>query len=158
MNSLFTCPMHPEVQQDHPGNCPICGMTLEPQMPAPGTDEAENAALTDMKRRFWIGVILTVPVFALAMMHIIPGLENQTWTYSYIVRWLQFILTIPVVWWAGWPFFVRGWQSVIMWNLNMFTLIAIGVGTAFGYSAVAMLAPDLFPPAMRQWHLWTTRS
>lgn len=150
MNSLFTCPMHPEVQQDHPGNCPICGMTLEPQMPAPGTDEAENAALTDMKRRFWIGVILTVPVFALAMMHIIPGLENQTWTYSYIVRWLQFILTIPVVWWAGWPFFVRGWQSVIMWNLNMFTLIAIGVGTAFGYSAVAMLAPDFFPPAMRR--------
>ena len=146
---LYTCPMHPEVQQDHPGDCPKCGMALEPMAVMAGTDEEENAELHDMTKRFWIGAALTVPVFVLAMAHMIPALGKQSWLDSHASRWIQFALTTPVVWWAGWPFFLRGWRSVVTRHLNMFTLIAIGVGAAFAFSAVAMLAPDLFPPTMQ---------
>lgn len=148
-NTIYTCPMHPEVQQDHPGDCPKCGMALEPKAVTAGTDDEENAELRDMTKRFWIGAALTLPVFVLAMAHVIPALGRQSWVESHVSRWIQFALTTPVVWWAGWPFFLRGWRSVVTRHLNMFTLIAIGVGAAFAFSAVAMLAPDLFPPTMQ---------
>ena len=141
--------MHPEVQQDHSGNCPKCGMTLEPQVATTGAGAEDNSELQNMSRRFWIGAALTVPVFILAMAHLVPALARQHWADGTASRWIQFALTTPVVWWAGWPFFVRGWQSVRTLHLNMFTLIAIGVGAAFGFSAVAMIMPDIFPHAMR---------
>ena len=141
--ALYTCPMHPEVQQDHPGDCPKCGMALELQTVTASPDDEENAELRDMTKRFWIGAALTLPVFALAMAHLIPAL----WADSHASRWIQLALTTPVVWWAGWPFFRRGWRSVVSRHLNMFTLIAIGVGAAFVFSAMAMLAPTLFPSA-----------
>jgi Cu+-exporting ATPase len=146
--TIYTCPMHPEVQQDHPGNCPKCGMTLEPKTATASPDEGENAELRDMTRRFWIGATLAVPVFILAMAHLIPVLGRQPWVYGDVSRWVQFALTTPVVCWAGWPFFKRGWRSVVTLHLNMFTLIAIGVGAAFVFSGVAMLAPGLFPHTM----------
>ena len=147
---LYTCPMHPEVQQDHPGDCPKCGMALELKTAAAGMDdEDEGTELRDMTRRLWIGGALTLPVFILAMAHLIPALGHDSWVMGNTSRWIQFGLSTPVVLWAGWPFFKRGWRSLITWNLNMFTLIAIGVGTAFVYSVVALLGPGLFPPAMR---------
>jgi P-type Cu+ transporter len=146
----YTCPMHPEVQQDHPGECPKCGMALEPMKAKAGADdEAENTELNDMTRHFWIGAVLTLPVFLLAMAHMIPALGRQGWVTGDVSRWIQFVLTTPVVWWAGWPFFKRGWRSILSMNLNMFTLIAIGVGAAYLFSAVAMLLPDLFPHSMQ---------
>jgi len=141
--------MHPEVRQDHPGDCPKCGMTLEPVTATAGPDEGENAELHDMTQRFWIGAALALPVFVLAMAHLIPSLGRQPWVNGDVSRWLQFALTTPVVCWAGWPFFVRGWRSVVTLNLNMFTLIAVGVGAAFIFSAVAMLMPGLFPHTMQ---------
>jgi Cu+-exporting ATPase len=147
--AIYTCPMHPEVQQDHPGDCPKCGMTLVLMTPTVGPDQAEDAELQDMTRRFWIGAALTLPVFALAMAHVIPALARQSWVDGHASRWIQFALSTPVVCWAGWPFFRRGWRSLVTRQLNMFTLIAIGVGAAFVSSAVAMLAPDMFPPAMQ---------
>ncbi len=147
--AIYTCPMHPEVQRDDPGDCPKCGMALVLQTPTAGPDEAENAELRDMTRRFWIGAAMTLPVFVLAMAHVIPALASQSWANSHTARWIQFALSTPVVWWAGWPFFRRGWRSLVTRQLNMFTLIAIGVGAAFVSSAVAMLSPDLFPPTMR---------
>ena len=146
---IYTCPMHPEVQQDHPGNCPKCGMTLELKTVTAAASGEENTELRDMTRRFWIGGALALPVFLLAMAHLIPALGHDSWVMSDASRWIQFALSTPVVLWAGWPFFRRGWRSLVTWNLNMFTLVAIGVGTAFGYSVVALLAPAIFPPAMR---------
>ncbi|MCL4704901.1 heavy metal translocating P-type ATPase [bacterium] len=145
---IYTCPMHPEIEQDHPGDCPICGMALEPKTVARESEE-ENAELRDMMRRFWIGVALTLPVFLLAMVHLVPGLRLESVISEEVSRWIQFILSTPVVLWAGWPFFKRGWRSIKTMQLNMFTLIAIGVATAYGYSAVAMLFPDLFPHSMQ---------
>jgi Cu+-exporting ATPase len=147
--AIYTCPMHPEVQQDHPGNCPKCGMTLELKTVTAGTGKEENTELRDMTRRLWLGAALTLPVFVLAMAHLIPVLGHESWVMSDASRWIQFVLSTPVVLWAGWPFFQRGWRSLVTWHLNMFTLIAIGVGTAFAYSVVAILAPGIFPPAMR---------
>ena len=147
--TIYTCPMHPQIEQDHPGNCPICGMTLEPKNAVEGGGEEENTELNDMTLRFWIGAALTLPVFLLAMAHMIPALGRQSWLTGDVSRWIQFALATPVVWWAGWPFFKRGWRSIISMNLNMFTLIAIGVGAAYVFSAVAMLLPDLFPHSMR---------
>jgi len=147
--TIYTCPMHPEVQQDHPGNCPKCGMTLVLKTPTAGPDQAELDELHDMTRRFWIGAALTLPVFVLAMAHVIPTLGRQSWVDGHISRWLQFALTTPVVGWAGWPFFHRGWHSVVTRHLNMFTLIAIGVGASYIFSVAAMLLPDLFPHTMR---------
>jgi Cu+-exporting ATPase len=140
--------MHPEVQQDHPGDCPKCGMALEPVTTAAGADDGDNAELGDMSRRFWIGAALALPVFVLAMSHLIPALGRQPWVNGDASRWLQFALTTPVVCWAGWPFVVRGWRSVVTRHLNMFTLIVIGVGAAFVFSAVAMLMPGIFPRTM----------
>jgi len=148
-NPIYTCPMHPEIEQDHPGNCPKCGMTLVLKTPTASPNQAENAELQDMTKRFWIGAAATLPVFVLAMAHLIPALARQSWVDSQASRWVQFALTIPVVWWAGWPFFQRGWRSIVTRNLNMFTLIAIGVGASFIFSAVAMFIPDLFPHTMQ---------
>jgi Cu+-exporting ATPase len=147
--AIYTCPMHPEVQQDHPGACPKCGMALEPKTVTAGTDVEANAELHDMTKRFWIGAALTLPVFVLAMAHLIPTLARQSWVDSHASRWMQFALTTPVVWWAGWTFFRRGWRSLATRHLNMFTLIAIGAGAAFVFSAVAMLMPDRFPQTMQ---------
>jgi Cu+-exporting ATPase len=143
--AIYTCPMHPEVQQDHPGDCPKCGMALEPKTVIAGTDDEENAELRDMTRRFWIGAVLTLPVFVLAMAHTIPALSHESWVMSDVSRWIQFVLSTPVVLWAGWPFFKRGWHSLVTRQLNMFTLIAIGVGAAYLFSAAVMLAPGAFP-------------
>ena len=145
--TIYTCPMHPEVQQDHPGDCPKCGMALEPMAATAGAED-ENSELNDMKRRFWVGAALTLPVFLLAMAHMIPSLGHASWLTGDVSRWIQFGLTTPVVWWAGWPFFKRGWRSIMSMNLNMFTLIAIGVGAAYVFSAVAMLMPTAFPHSM----------
>jgi Cu+-exporting ATPase len=139
---IYTCPMHPQIEQDHPGNCPICGMTLEPKNIVPESEQ-ENAELRDMTRRFWIGAALSVPVFILAMWHMLPSAPH--WVQGDISRSAQFILSTPVVLWCGWPFFQRGWQSILNRSLNMFTLIAIGVGAAYFYSAVVMLLPQIFP-------------
>ena len=143
---IYTCPMHPEVQQDHPGDCPKCGMALEPKTISAAPRE-ENHELTDMTRRFWIGATFTLPVFVLAMAHLIPSLRHEAWLTGDVSRWIQFVFSTPVVVWAGWPFFKRGWRSLVSRHLNMFTLIAIGVGAAYVFSAVAMLAPGLFPPS-----------
>ena len=147
----YTCPMHPEVRQDHPGACPKCGMALEPETPTARSDETDSAEgdeLRDMTRRFWVGAVLTLPVFLLAMSHLIPALGRQAWLDSEPARWLQFALATPVVGWAGWPFFVRGWRSFVSLNLNMFTLISLGVGAAYVFSAVVMLVPDVLPQAL----------
>ena len=148
-NTIYTCPMHPEVQQDHPGNCPKCGMTLEPKTPKAGTGDEESAELRDMTQRFWIGAALAFPVFILAMVHLIPALGRLPWVNSDASRWVQFALAMPVVWWAGWPLLHRGWRSIMTLQLNMFTLIGIGVGAAFLLSTVAMLMPGIFPETMQ---------
>jgi Cu+-exporting ATPase len=140
---IYTCPMHPEVQQDHPGNCPKCGMVLEPKTMS--AVEEESPELADMTRRFWIGVALALPVFTLAMARAIPTLAHENWVMGDTSRWIQFLLATPVVLWSGLPFFKRGWRSLVTWQLNMFTLIAIGVGTAYLFSAAVMLMPGAFP-------------
>ncbi len=147
--SIYTCPMHPEVQQDHPGNCPKCGMTLELKTVTAGADGEESAELRDMTRRFWIGAGLALPVFVLAMAHLVPPLGRQAWVTGNASRWLQFALATPAVWWAGRPLLHRGWRSIVTRHLNMFTLIGIGVGAAFVLSAVAMLTPGVFPNTMQ---------
>jgi Cu+-exporting ATPase len=139
----YTCPMHPEVQQDHPGNCPKCGMALE--LKTTSAVEEDNHELTDMTGRFWIGAAFALPVFLLAMAHLIPSLDHESRVMGDTSRWIQFVLSTPVVLWAGWPFFTRGWNSLVTWHLNMFTLIALGVGTAYLFSTVVMLVPGAFP-------------
>lgn len=141
----YTCPMHPEVLSDQPGDCPKCGMALE--LAADGPED--DAELRDMTWRLQIGTALTLPVFALAMVHLIPALAHQSWADSDASRWAQFVLSTPVVLWAGWPFFRRGWRSLASGHLNMFTLVAIGVGAAYLFSVVAVLAPGIFPQAMQ---------
>jgi P-type Cu+ transporter len=145
--TIYTCPMHPEVRQVGPGSCPICGMALEPEQVS--LDDAPDPELADMTRRFWIALVLTLPVFAIEMgshiglMHLVP----PAWS-----NWISLVLATPVVLWAGAPFFVRGWNSLVTRNLNMFTLIAMGTGVAWAYSVVGTLAPQLFPPAFRDMH------
>lgn len=138
---IYTCPMHPEIEQDHPGSCPICGMDLEPKTVAPTDDDPE---LRQMTFRFWVALGLSLPVFLLAMLPMV-GVPVNHWLGHTVNIWLQMLLSTPVVLWAGWPFFVRGWRSVVTWNLNMFTLIAIGTGAAWLYSFVTILVPDLIP-------------
>jgi P-type Cu+ transporter len=143
--TIYTCPMHPEIRQVGPGSCPICGMALEPEVAS--LDTGPNPELADMTRRFWIGLVLTTPVFVLEMGgHLVGGhgLIEQTWS-----NWIQFVLATPVVLWAGWPFFTRGWQSLLTRNLNMFTLIAMGTGVAYVYSLIGTFAPQLFPATFR---------
>jgi Cu+-exporting ATPase len=143
--TIYTCPMHPQVRQEGPGSCLICGMALEPEMPTAAA--GPNPELVDMTRRFWIGLGLTVPVTALEMGGHLIGWHPLA---PLISNWAQLILATPVVLWAGWPFFVRGAQSLLVTrNLNMFTLIALGIGVAWLYSVVATVAPELFPPAFR---------
>ena len=143
----YTCPMHPEIVRSEPGNCPICGMALEPRTPPAAAEE--NAELIDMTRRFWISTALALAVFVLAMgAEFFPDLVSGLISPG-PVHWLEFVLATPVVLWGGWPFFVRGWQSVVNRHLNMFSLIALGVGVAWIYSTVGLLLPQLFPPSMR---------
>ena len=142
----YTCPMHPEVVQGHPGSCPKCGMALEPRT---FTVADENPELREMSRRFWLSTLLALPVFILAMIaDLAPNLLPQGLSMQ-MVQWIEFTLATPVVLWGAWPFFVRGWQSVVTWNLNMFTLIGLGVGVAWVYSVVALLFPEVFPPSLR---------
>jgi Cu+-exporting ATPase len=143
----YTCPMHPQIVQDHPGDCPICGMALEPRTVT--AEAAPNPELADMTRRFWIGAVLTLPVLLLAMGPHVIGFPSHTLVSPRLSAWLQFGLSTPVVLWGGWPVFERGWRSIVSWRLNMFTLIAIGTGAAFLYSAVAVLVPAAFPPSYR---------
>jgi len=143
--TIYTCPMHPEIRQDGPGNCPKCGMALEPVVAGEGQP---NPELVEMTRRFWIGTALTVPVLGLAMIEHVPGLHVRGLERG-TTDWIQFLLSVPVVLWAGWPFFLRGWNSLLSRSLNMYTLIALGVGVAFLDSTIALLAPGVFPPAFR---------
>jgi P-type Cu+ transporter len=143
--AIYTCPMHPEIRQTGPGACPICGMALEPEIAGPET--GPNPELADMKRRFWIGLVLTLPVFTLEMGGHIFGAHK--WIGPALSNDVQFAFATPVVLWAGWPFFVRGWQSLVTRNLNMFTLIAMGTGVAYVYSLFATFAPGIFPEAFR---------
>jgi Cu+-exporting ATPase len=146
--TIYTCPMHPEIEQDHPGACPKCGMRLEPKtISAEAEEDAETRALAI---KFWIGLALTIPVLFLAMGEWIPGLRMEQWVPRAISKWLEFLLSTPVVMWAGGMFFARAWRSVKTWQLNMFTLIATGVGAAYLYSAVAVILPGIFPSSFRE--------
>ncbi|MBI3803695.1 MAG: heavy metal translocating P-type ATPase [Nitrospirae bacterium] len=146
----YVCPMHPEVVRDAPGSCPICGMALEPRTVT--VEEEANPELIDMTRRFRISLALTVPLLLLSMSDLIPGNPLQQIGSPRLLAWIQFALATPVVLWGGWPFFQRGWNSIVHRSLNMFTLIAIGTGIAYLNSIVAVLFPDLFPPSVRQGH------
>jgi Cu+-exporting ATPase len=146
--AIYTCPMHPQIRQDHPGACPICGMALEPEVATEAT--GPNPELVDMTRRFWIALALSIPVFALEMGgHLV---DLHAILPEALSNWIQLALATPVALWAGWPFFERGWASLKSRNLNMFTLIAMGVGVAWAYSVVATVAPGLFPSAFRGAH------
>jgi len=142
----WTCPMHPEIVRNGPGPCPICGMALEPRVV---TLEERNPELDDMGRRFRYSLILTAPMLAFMVSDVLPGQPMQRLLPSGWMNWLQFVLATPVVLWGGWPFFVRGWASLVNRHLNMFTLIALGVGAAYAYSVVATLLPGLFPASLR---------
>ena len=182
-NTFYTCPMHPEIHQDHPGNCPKCGMTLEKEVEAlptvktqyicpmhpeiirdepgdcpkcgmhlePITVEAEekNEELKDMSRRFWVSTALSLPLFLLAMEHDISPQYIPEALSAKMIQYIEFFLATPVVLWGGWPFYVKGYQSIKTWNLNMFTLISMGVGAAYLYSLVALFLPEIFPPLMQ---------
>ena len=145
--TIYTCPMHPQIREPHPGNCPICGMALEPEG---ATEETgPNAELAQMQRRFWIGTAFALPLVVFEMGSHLLGLDLHHYLSPPILVWLELLLASPVVLWCGWPFWQRGWASLVTRHLNMFTLIALGVGAAFSYSLVATFAPGLFPPAMR---------
>ena len=143
--TIYTCPMHPQIRQVGPGSCPICGMALEPELAS--LDAPPNPELADMTRRFWVGLVLALPAVVLEMGgHLVGG---HGWVDQTLSNWIQLAFATPVVVWAGWPFFVRGWQSLLTRNLNMFTLIAMGTGVAYGYSLVGTIAPDIFPATFR---------
>lgn len=144
-NTIYTCPMHPEIQQDKPGNCPICGMALEPIETPPESDESEYR---NMLKRFWLAAVLSIPILVIAMGGMIFPSLNQLIPQS-ISRWIQLLLCTPVVFLAGWPFFERAWQSILNRHLNMFSLIALGVGVAYTYSLIVLLVPDAFPDSFR---------
>src|ERR1700730_10654757 len=143
----YTCPMHPEIVRDGPGNCPICGMALEPRTIT--LAEEENHELKDMRRRFWVSVVLTPPLFLIGMSGLIPGAPLQRLVAPAAMSWIQLILASPVVLWGGWPFFVRAWQSIVNRSLNMFTLIGLGVSVAYVFSVIATLFPEIFPSSFR---------
>ncbi|HEY8019593.1 MAG TPA: copper-translocating P-type ATPase [Thermoanaerobaculia bacterium] len=145
--AVYTCPMHPEVVRDRPGSCPICGMALEPRTVAAGPEE-ESPELASMTRRFWISAVLSLPLLLSGMGEMIPGFRLPGLSPA-AVHWLELALATPVVLWGGWPFFVRGWESLVHKSLNMFTLIALGTGVSYAESVVATLAPGLFPAAFR---------
>ncbi|MBR0717556.1 heavy metal translocating P-type ATPase [Bradyrhizobium liaoningense] len=143
--TIYTCPMHPEIRQVGPGSCPICGMALEPEVAS--LESGPNPELADMTRRFWIGGALSLPPVVLEMGGHLAGPHN--WIDATLSNWIQLAFATPVVLWAGWPFFVRGWQSLVTRNLNMFTLIAMGTGVAYVYSLIGTLAPQVFPATFR---------
>jgi Cu+-exporting ATPase len=145
---IYTCPMHPEIEQDHPGACPKCGMTLEPK--SIGAEQDEQRETRSLSRKFWIALVLTIPVLLLAMSHAIPGLNIGSIVPTQIGKWIEFVLTTPVVLWAGGFFFARAWQSIVNRSLNMFTLIAVGVGAAYFFSVIAVIAPGIFPASFRR--------
>jgi Cu+-exporting ATPase len=143
--TIYTCPMHPQIRQVGPGNCPICGMTLEPEVAS--LDAPPNPELADMTRRFWVGLVLSIPPVGLEMGgHLVGG---HGWVDQTLSNWIQLVFATPVVIWAGWPFFVRGWRSLLTRNLNMFTLIAMGTGVAYVYSLIGTIAPNIFPATFR---------
>jgi len=146
--TMYTCPMHPEVQQDHPGQCPKCGMDLEPMTPV-DSDDGESEEIRSLALKFWVGLGLTVPVFLIAMGGMVPGLALDQYLPHSIGKWIEFALATPVVFWAGGLFFARGWRSIVNRSPNMFTLIMLGVGAAWAYSSVAVLFPQLFPDSFR---------
>lgn len=143
----YTCPMHPQIVRDAPGNCPICGMALEPRTVS--LAEEENKELKDMRRRFWTSALLTLPALAIGMSELIPGAPLQRLIPPTITAWVQLLITTPVILWGGWPFFERLWQSILNRSPNMFTLIGLGVGVAYGYSLVATIFPNIFPHSFR---------
>jgi len=143
----YTCPMHPQIVRSEPGACPICGMALEPRTIS--AVEEENPELRNMTRRFWVSTVLTLPLLASVMGDMLPGQPLRHLVSPRVAAWAQLVLATPVVLWGGWPFFVRGWQSLVHRSLNMFTLIALGTGLAYAYSVAATLAPGLFPAAFR---------
>jgi Cu+-exporting ATPase len=145
---VWTCPMHPEIRRDGPGPCPICGMALEPL--APTADEGENQELKDMTRRLWISAALTAPLLWSMLGELWPAIDPMLLFGHMRVAWAQLILATPVVLWGGWPFFVRGWQSIVTRNLNMFTLIALGTGAAWLFSVFATLLPEMLPASFRE--------
>jgi Cu+-exporting ATPase len=144
----YTCPMHPEIVRDKPGNCPICGMSLEPRTVS--LDEEENLELTDMTRRFWVSVVLTIPLLIIGMSDLIPGEPLRMLAPFKVWGWIELCLATPVVLWCGWPLLVRGWQSVIHRSLNMFTLIGMGVSVAYVFSVFAEIVPTIFPSSFRE--------
>ena len=144
-NIFYTCPMHPEIHQDHPGDCPKCGMHLEP---ITVQAEEKNEELDDMSRRFWVSTVLSIPLFTLAMVNDLAPQYVPSSLSAQMVQWIEFFLATPVVLWGGWPFYVKGYKSIKTWNLNMFTLISMGVGAAYIYSIVALFFPEIFPPLM----------
>jgi Cu+-exporting ATPase len=146
--TIYTCPMHPQIRQVGPGNCPICGMTLEPVTAT--AEVGPNRELVDMTLRFWVGLVLTLPVLVLEMGAHIPALGLHDFVPPQVSTWIQFALSTPVVLWAGWPFFERGWASVVHRSLNMFSLIALGTGAAYLYSLFATFAPEMFPSGFRE--------
>ncbi len=143
----WTCPMHPEIVRDGPGSCPICGMALEPRTVTAG--EEVNPELVDMTRRFWISTVLTVPLLVLGMADLFPPLARALSGHAAALNWVQWALATPVVLWGGWPFFQRGYRSVVTWKLNMFTLIALGTGVAYGFSVLSTLFPEFLPHSVR---------
>ena len=147
--TIYTCPMHPEIEQDHPGQCPKCGMTLEPKTVG-GVDEEEQREIRSLTIKFWTGLGLTMPILFLAMGKYIPGLDLQALIPMAVSKWLELILVTPVILWAGAMFFERGWRSIINRQLNMFTLIAMGVGVAYLYSLVGVLFPGIFPDSFKE--------
>jgi Cu+-exporting ATPase len=144
----WVCPMHPEIVRSEPGTCPICGMALEQRTVT--LEDVESAELVDMRRRFWVSVVLTVPVVAIAMRHLVPGVHAESRLPPSAFSWIELALSTPVVLWGGSPFFVRAWQSVANRSLNMFTLIGLGVGVAYAYSVSAVLFPEAFPVSFRE--------
>jgi Cu+-exporting ATPase len=144
----YTCPMHPQIVRDAPGSCPICGMALEPRTVS--LDEEENHELIDMRRRLWLSAALSIPVFAIGMSDFIPGAPLERLASMTVWSWIQLALASPVVLWGGWPFFVRGWQSIVNRSPNMFTLIGLGVTVAYVYSVVATALPGIFPHSFRE--------
>src|SRR6185503_14680904 len=147
LDSGYTCPMHPEVIRDGPGTCPICGMALEPRTAA--LDQEENPELREMSLRFWVSLTLSLPLLLIAMSEFIPALNLERIMPMRAWGWIEMALATPVVLWGAWPFFVRGWQSLVNRNLNMFTFIALGVSVDYIFSVVARLFPDLFPVSFR---------
>lgn len=150
-DQIYTCPMHPQIIQIGPGYCPICGMALEPKIAIINEEKMEeNSELIDMTRRFWVSAALAIPLFLIAMViEMWPHVLSKVWIFQINYQWIEFILATPVVLWGGWPLFVRGWQSIINRKLNMFTLIALGIGVAWFYSVIALFMPQIFPPNLR---------